>query len=382
NQLSILLHQLQNQTTAIEQEISYKQTSTEAAARRTEQQRGELHGNETEAETLRAAVAADDATLAAARATREAAQQALTTAETAYLKTRGDVDDTERQRRERERQRTLADDVTHSLTEKVTETRLTLVAVRERLTIEFGLTLGENDEIPAKEGETELTDLESFSLDDLNRRILDIRKRLEALGPVNPLAHEAYEEIRARDEFIRAQRDDLLEAKGTLLGTIREMDAVAKEKYLLAFGQIKEHFGRVFRSLFHEGDTCDLQIVDATNPLESRIEILARPKGKRPLTINQLSGGEKTLTAVALLFAIYLLKPAPFCIFDEVDAPLDDANIDKFNQIIKEFSTSSQFIIVTHNKRTMAATDVMYGITMTESGVSRALPVDLRTVTV
>lgn len=105
---------------------------------------------------------------------------------------------------------------------------------------------------------------------------------------------------------------------------------------------------------------------------------MAKPKGKRPLTINQLSGGEKTLTATSLLFSIYLLKPAPFCIFDEVDAPLDDANIDKFNQIIQKFSSESQFIIVTHNKRTMASTDIMYGVTMIEAGVSRVVPVDLR----
>ena len=105
---------------------------------------------------------------------------------------------------------------------------------------------------------------------------------------------------------------------------------------------------------------------------------MAKPKGKKPLTINQLSGGEKTLTAISLLFAIYLLKPAPFCIFDEVDAPLDDANIDKFNNIIKEFSRESQFIIVTHNKRTMTSTDIIYGIPMIEQGVSKVVPVDLR----
>jgi chromosome segregation protein len=144
---------------------------------------------------------------------------------------------------------------------------------------------------------------------------------------------------------------------------------------------VREHFQRVFRSLFSQDDTCDLLLVNPENPLESEIEIQARPKGKRPLTIAQLSGGEKTLTAVALLFSIYLIKPAPFCIFDEVDAPLDDANIDKFNNIIRDFSRDSQFIIVTHNKRTMATTNVMYGVTMeaegANAGVSRVLPVNL-----
>ena len=121
-------------------------------------------------------------------------------------------------------------------------------------------------------------------------------------------------------------------------------------------------------------------LVNADDPLESPIEVVARPKGKRPSNISQLSGGEKTLTAISLLFAIYLLKPAPFCIFDEVDAPLDDANIDKFNNILQEFSAESQFIVVTHNKRTMVKTQVMYGVTMEETGVSRVLPVDLQTL--
>ncbi|MDA7855117.1 AAA family ATPase, partial [Cyclobacteriaceae bacterium] len=140
----------------------------------------------------------------------------------------------------------------------------------------------------------------------------------------------------------------------------------------------KKNFIKVFRTLFTEEDDCDLNLTRPDDPLESPIDIIAKPKGKRPLTINQLSGGEKTLTATALLFAIYLIKPAPFCIFDEVDAPLDDANIDKFNQIIREFSKDSQFIIVTHNKRTMSSTDLIYGITMIEQGISKVIPVDLR----
>tara|TARA_Y100000588_G_C13831030_1_gene743600 strand:- start:8 stop:616 length:609 start_codon:yes stop_codon:yes gene_type:complete len=198
------------------------------------------------------------------------------------------------------------------------------------------------------------------------------------MGPINPMAMEAYDEIKERHTFISEQKADLEEAKGSLLQTIDEIDTVAKDTFLSAFAQIKENFIKVFRSLFTEEDDCDLKLVDPDNPLESPIEIMAKPKGKRPLTINQLSGGEKTLTATSLLFSIYLLKPAPFCIFDEVDAPLDDANIDKFNTIIKKFSAESQFIIVTHNKRTMASTDIIYGITMIEQGVSRVVPVDLR----
>ena len=187
----------------------------------------------------------------------------------------------------------------------------------------------------------------------------------------------AMDEMKARYDFIDAQKKDLVEARQTLLDTIAEIDLTATTQFLSSFSQVRENFKKVFQHLFHPGDTCDLALEESDDPLEAPITIMAKPKGKRPLTINQLSGGEKTLTAVALLFAIYLLKPAPFCIFDEVDAPLDDANIDKFNNIIREFSKDSQFIIVTHNKRTMAATHVMYGVTMEEQGVSKVLPVDL-----
>jgi chromosome segregation protein len=197
------------------------------------------------------------------------------------------------------------------------------------------------------------------------------------MGPINPMAMEAFEEIKERYDFIIKEKDDLVAAKESLLATIGEIDEVAKTTFLEAFENIKTNFIKVFRSLFTEEDDCDLSLSNPDDPLESSIDIIAKPKGKRPLTINQLSGGEKTLTATSLLFAIYLLKPAPFCIFDEVDAPLDDANIDKFNNIIKTFSTDSQFIIVTHNKRTMASTDIIYGITMVEQGVSRVVPVDL-----
>ena len=189
---------------------------------------------------------------------------------------------------------------------------------------------------------------------------------------------EAYNEIKTRNDFIISQKEDLIKAKESLFNTINEIEEVASKTFMEAFEKIKEHFIRVFQSLFYEGDACDLKLTDPTKPLESEIEIIAKPKGKRPLTINQLSGGEKTLTATALLFSMYLLKPAPFCIFDEVDAPLDDANIDKFNNIIRNFSKDSQFVIVTHNKRTMASTDVIYGITMVEKGISRVVPVDLR----
>ena len=205
-----------------------------------------------------------------------------------------------------------------------------------------------------------------------------MKDKLERFGEVNPMAMEAYNEMKERSDFISAQRNDLLEAKNSLLATMSELEGNAKDKFLEAFVKARNNFIHVFRSLFTEEDNCDLRLSDPNNPLESKIEIIAQPKGKRPQVIDQLSGGEKTLTALAILFALYLLKPAPFCILDEVDAPLDDANIGKFNKMIREFSTNSQFILVTHNKNTMAAVDVIYGVTMQELGVSKVVPVDFR----
>jgi chromosome segregation protein len=145
------------------------------------------------------------------------------------------------------------------------------------------------------------------------------------------------------------------------------------------FEKIRENFINIFRGLFNPGDEADLRLEESPegmlDPLEAKIEIIAKPKGKRPTSIELLSGGEKTLTAIALLFAIYLVKPSPFCILDEIDAPLDDANIDRFTKILTDFSADTQFIVVTHNKRTMEAADTLYGVTMQEEGVSKLVSV-------
>ena len=279
--------------------------------------------------------------------------------------------------REIQHQRQNIDTVLLELQNQLGESKMHLNSVKERLSVEFNTDL---DAVVGQATPEESEELSKADEDKIRQEVQKIRDRLDNMGPINPMAMEAYTEIKERNDFILAQKDDLLKAKESLLSTITEIEGVASQSFMDAFNKIKEHFIRVFRSLFTEGDECDLRLVDPNNPLETEIDIIAKPKGKRPLTINQLSGGEKTLTATALLFSMYLLKPAPFCIFDEVDAPLDDANIDKFNNIIRNFSKDSQFVIVTHNKRTMSSTDVIYGITMVEKGISRVVPVDLREV--
>jgi chromosome segregation protein len=195
---------------------------------------------------------------------------------------------------------------------------------------------------------------------------------------VNPTAIEAFQEMKKRYEFIMEQKNDLVTAKDSLMLTIQEVELTANQKFKETFDKVRENFQKVFKALFTEEDTADMVMENPDNLAETGIDIVAKPKGKRPSSIGQLSGGEKTLTATALLFAIYLIKPAPFCILDEVDAPLDDANVHKFTNMIRQFSKESQFIIVTHNKMTMSTVDIIYGVTMQEAGVSKLVPVDFR----
>lgn len=207
------------------------------------------------------------------------------------------------------------------------------------------------------------------------QEVLEMRRQVRNMGPINELALSEYEEEKERMEFLSKQFQDLCEAEKTLLATIDEINTTASNRFNETFELIKSNFAKLFTDLFGNETTAIVQLENPDDPLESAIEVIAKPRGKRPSVLAQLSGGEKTLTAIALLFAIYLVKPSPFCILDEVDAPLDDANVLRFMKIIREFSKSTQFILVTHNKRTMEAADRMYGVTMQEQGVSNLVGV-------
>jgi chromosome segregation protein len=172
-----------------------------------------------------------------------------------------------------------------------------------------------------------------------------------------------------------AQQSDLEQAEETLLNTIDEINATASARFEETYDSIQKNFSRLFQELFGEGAAASLELTDPSDPLESPVEIIARPQGKKNVTISQLSGGEKALTATALLFAIYLVKASPFCILDEVDAPLDDANVGRFMNMLRDFSDTTQFVLVTHNKLTMEAADRMYGVTMEKEGVSKIVSV-------
>jgi chromosome segregation protein len=369
NELNIRYFQSKNKWESLQREIDFKEQNLESTAQRILESSEEAQRVHEEIKKLLSQSHDEEDNLLSMYEEKESIEAGVVEAEKEFYRLRGDLSELDKKTREYQRKREELDSLIYELKGTGNEIKMQLQSLTDRLSVEFNMELSQ---LPEEDPFAE------WSEENLKKEVQNVREKMERIGPINPMAMEAYQEVSERHTFITQQRDDLLDAKNTLLSTIEEIDEVAKASFMEAFANIKDNFVKVFRSLFTEEDDCSLLLSDPERPLESSIEITAKPKGKRPLTINQLSGGEKTLTATSLLFAIYLLKPAPFCIFDEVDAPLDDANIDKFNNIIRTFSHESQFIIVTHNKRTMASTDIIYGITMVEQGVSKVVPVDLR----
>ena len=210
----------------------------------------------------------------------------------------------------------------------------------------------------------------SFQLADLQQQIQEVKKSISDLGPINNLAIEEYRDLKKRFEYYIGQKNDIEKAREDILSVIEDITRTSIDIFLSTFKDIQKNFTEVFRRLFEGGDAA-LDLVDESNILESGIDITVRPPGKKQKSINLLSGGERALTAIALLFATYMVKPSPFCFLDEIDAPLDEENISRFVKMVREFSRGTQFVIVTHNKKTMSIAESIYGVTMEEPGISK-----------
>jgi chromosome segregation protein len=238
----------------------------------------------------------------------------------------------------------------------------------ERVCGEYNLTLVQvMDEADPDWGNDEpLTVLEAET------RVAELRTKLDAMGPVNLVAIEEYQEHEERYTFLTQQESDLVKAKEQLMEMIRKINKTTSELFRRTFEEANANFQKMFTRLFN-GGSAKLVLVNEEDVLDCGIEIIARPPGKRLQNISLLSGGERTLTAVALLFSIYQIKPSPFCMLDELDAPLDDTNIGRFIDVLREFLQYSQFVVITHNRQTIAAGDAIYGVTMPEQGVSRIM---------
>jgi len=370
NEKNIAFIRQQNKVNALQQELSFreKQLQELSTARKSNEQT--LAQSQRELDLLIDDRDAIELELKEAYAAKKEKETGLSAVEQAYFQSRESIHEKEDKLRKSNRQQQELQVAINQLRDKFNDVKFELSSLAQRLRIEFGINANDllNDPLPVSAADPV----------QLAAKVERIKERIDNYGEINPMAVEAYDEMKNRYDTITQQRDDILAAKESLSQTIKEIEDTATAQFLESFDRARLYFIEVFRSLFTEDDNCDLILLNPEDPLESRIEIVAKPKGKRPQTISQLSGGEKTLTATALLFALYLLKPAPFCIFDEVDAPLDDANIYKFNRIIKKFSKESQFIIVTHNKLTMSSVDTIYGVHMPEQGVSAVTPVDFR----
>jgi chromosome segregation protein len=371
NETNLQLTKQQSKITAIKQELQFKKNQLNDLHHQIETNTKELSEASENISASKQAMIESEERLVELMRKKDDEEKKLNEADQAYYNLRNALQEKESALRLKVKTKETAEHLLSEIKDKLNDLKLQLAGMKERLHVEFKVEL---DEILDQARTT------NTSLEELQATSDRMRKRLENIGEVNPTAIEAFQEMKKRYEFILEQKNDLVTAKESLLQTIQEVETTANQQFLDTFNRVRDNFQKVFKALFTEEDTADLILENPENLAETGIDIVAKPKGKRPSSITQLSGGEKTLIATALLFAIYLIKPAPFCILDEVDAPLDDANVGKFTQMIKKFSENSQFIIVTHNKMTMGTVDVIYGVTMQEPGVSKLVPVDFRSL--
>ena len=252
---------------------------------------------------------------------------------------------------------------------KLAEQKLFLGNLRERFHRDYQKELEDLPPLTEADAATDWAALET--------EVAGKRAALEAIGPVNLEAITEYDELEERYKFLTGQETDLLTAKDQILKAITEINRTTQKLFAETFEQVKANFHEMFSELFG-GGKATLKLMDETDPLECGIDIEAKPPGKQPQSVSLLSGGERTMTAVALLFAIYMVKPSPFCVLDELDAPLDESNINRFIKILKRFQEQSQFVVITHNKRTISIADVLYGVTMEERGVSKFVSLALQ----
>jgi chromosome segregation protein len=264
--------------------------------------------------------------------------------------------------REVRKDRDEASEKIHNLEMEISELEHQAKSLKERLWESYETDL---EKVPSQD---------EIDLEEAEAEIEELKRKMKGLGAVNLTALREYEQEKERADFLSQQRDDLLSAEETLKETIQKINKTAHQRFDEVFTQVRKNFQETFRRFFQGGEA-DLRLAEGEDPLEAQIEIVARPAGKHFRDLDLLSGGERALTAISLLFALYLVKPSPFCILDEIDAPLDDANVERFTRVLSEYSEKTQFIIVTHNKMTMQVAQTLYGVTMEEEGVSKIVSV-------
>ena len=362
-----LKHQdVKNKAANLEKEIERAERGIESVQNRLNSRKKMMTESAGKIESYTGSIEQTEVQLESTREMKVAADQKLSEAEEATAKERGKIKEIADNLKELRRKKEVNTELLHHLTMAKEKFEMQSQSLSDYIWETYGILMDQlTQKLP-----------EEMTADEAKQRVSWLKQKLNKIGDVNPLAIEEYEEEKERLDFYEEQIADLRGAEKEMQQTIDEINETATERFNKTFEKIRTNFHSVFHTLFEEDDYCDLLIEqDVEDPLEAKIEIKANPRGKRPSSISQLSGGEKTLTAIALLFAIYLVKPSPFCVLDEVDAPLDDANIERFASMIRSFSEETQFIIITHNKKTMSKAEMMYGVTMPDTGVSRLVGV-------
>ena len=345
--LSLLESSLNDVKAALES----RKAELESAVRKAEELSGEMAGLEDNMKKLSEDRARQDTELGDIENTYSAIMQK--------------INDSEAVSKQSEKEISGLRDKTHEIDLKKTEVNYSINNLNQRIKDVYKVNL---DDFQLAET------WQDIDLENLRKEVGENREKLDSMGPVNLVAIDEHSELQARYAFLTNQRDDLLKAKETLLKAIAKINKTTKELFIETFTNIQNEFRDFFKMLFGGGNG-DLILLDEENILESGIEIVARPPGKRLQNVSLLSGGERALTAIALIFAIFKVKPSPFCVLDEIDAPLDESNIGRFSRSLGMFTNTSQFIVITHNKKTIDMADLMYGITMQESGISKVVSV-------
>jgi chromosome segregation protein len=369
SRLTVEVARLEGQTGRLRERLeAAEQGAREAEARLRTLDEEELRlGGELE--SARAVRAEGETATAELFQRRSAGEQALRDRDAVVERVRESLRDAERRAREARAAERDASELRHRLELERQETRGQTLRIRERLEGEWGRSLEALVEEAAPIDEP-------FEPDALEGELRELVVQIERIGPVNMLAVEEHEEESQRLRFLKEQHQDLVKARDDLRAAIRHINQTATELFLGTFEQIRANFRAVHNRLF-EGGEADIRLGEDEDPLESPIEIHASPRGKKTQRIDLLSGGERALTALSLLFGIYLVKPSPFCVLDEVDAPLDENNIGRFIRLLDEFKRQTQFVVITHNPRTIESADWIYGVTMEEPGVSTIVGVRL-----
>lgn len=364
--LRVNLARLQTQKTGIEQEIA-------RLARERAEQESLLRDVGVQIEQTRARVKETQARMAAAEQEKQKIEEQETTAREALVGLEGEISSRnkelsskEEELKQKSAQVAKAQSEIEKMQIEVTEIRTEIKDLHAGFTERFSRDLSEY--------ETRIPDLQPNR--DLRPRLAELREEMRKLGQVNLMAPEEFAEVKDRFDFLTSQLGDLTRGREDLKKVTTEIKTESTEMFLDTYNKIKKNFHTVFRRLFG-GGRAELRLENPDIPLESGIEVFAQPPGKKLENITLLSGGERSLTGVALMFAIYMVKPAPFCLLDEIDAALDEENVGRLANLLKEFSTHSQFIVITHNKRSVAGADVLYGVTMEESGVSKLVAIRL-----